>query len=134
MGRSFALLGALFVATGVHAQNFPTRPVRIVVPFAPGGGTDLLARTLAVKLTAAWSQQVLVDNRPGGGTVIGSDLVAKSAPDGHTLMLTANTHSTNPVLHAKLPYDTLRDFAGVTQIAAAPMLLTTHPAARTQCA
>ena len=103
MGRSFALLGALIVATGVHAQNFPTRPVRIVVPFAPGGGTDLLARTLAVKLTAAWSQQVLVDNRPGGGTVIGSDLVAKSAPDGHTLLLTANTHSTNPALHARLP-------------------------------
>ena len=128
MVRSIALLGALLVASSINAQNFPTRPVRVVVPFAPGGGTDLLARTLAVKLAVAWSQQVLVDNRPGGGTVIGSDLVAKSAPDGHTLMLTANTHSTNPALHAKLPYDTLRDFAGVTQIAAAPMLLTTHPA------
>ncbi len=122
---------ALLCVLGASAQgaesNFPQRAVRIVVPFAPGGGTDLLARTLAAKLSAAWSQQVVVDNRPGGGTVIGSDLVAKSAPDGHTLLLTANTHTTNPALHAKLPYDTLRDFAGVTQIAAAPMVLTTHP-------
>lgn len=119
---------AVISVAGAHAQTYPSRPVRIVVPFAPGGGTDLLARTLAAKLSVAWSQQVLVDNRPGGGTVIGSDMVAKSAPDGHTLLLTANTHSTNPALHAKLPYDTLRDFAGITQIAAAPMLLTTHPA------
>jgi len=121
-------LAAMLVASAAQAQSFPARPVRIIVPFAPGGGTDLLARTLAVKLSAAWGQQVLVDNRPGGGTVIGSDLVAKSAPDGHTLLLTANPHSTNPALHAKLPYDTVRDFAGVTQIAAAPMILATHPA------
>ena len=126
-GSGLVLLHLL--ATGAQGAdvNFPQRSVRIIVPFAPGGGTDLLARTLAAKLSIAWSQQVVVDNRPGGGTLIGSDLVAKSTPDGHTLLLTANTHTTNPALHAKLPYDTLRDFAGVTQIAAAPMLLTTHP-------
>ena len=106
---------------------FPVKPVRIIVPFAPGGGTDLIARSLAQKLSEGWGQQVLIDNRAGGGTVIGSDLVAKSAADGHTLLLTANPHTTNPALHAKLPYDTLRDFAGITQIANSPLLLTVHP-------
>lgn len=123
---------ALFVlvcaghASGAE-MTFPTKAVRIVVPFAPGGGTDLIARTLAQKLTDAWKQPVLVDNRPGGGTTIGSDLVAKALPDGHTLLLTANPHTTNPVLHPKLPYDTLRDFAGITQIASAPMIVAVHP-------
>src|SRR5262245_9823640 len=111
-----AVACALLLAAGAHAQTYPARTVRISAPLAPGGGTDLRARTLAQKLSAAWSQQVVVDNRPGGGTLIGSDLVAKSPADGHTLMLTANTHTTNPALHAKLPYDTLRDFTGVTQV------------------
>ena len=121
---------AIMSLGGAHAADapFPVKPVRIVVPFAPGGGTDLIARTLAQKLTDAWKQQVLVDNRPGGGTTIGSDLVAKSAPDGHTMLLTANPHTTNPALHPKLPYDTLRDFAGITQIASAPMIVAVHPA------
>ena len=99
MIRSYSVAVLLSAAcAGVHAADstFPNKPVRIVVPFAPGGGTDRIARTLAQKLSAAWSQQVLVDNRPGGGTVIGSDLVAKSAADGHTLLLTANPHTTNP--------------------------------------
>lgn len=115
---------------GVHAAEvtFPVKPVRIVVPFAPGGGTDLIARTLAQKLSDAWKHQVLVDNRAGGGTTIGSDIVAKSPPDGHTLLLTANPHTTNPALHPKLPYDTVRDFAGITQIASAPMIIAVHPA------
>jgi tripartite-type tricarboxylate transporter receptor subunit TctC len=84
-------------------QAYPSRAVRIIVPFAPGGGTDLIARALAQKLSESWGQQVLIDNRAGGGTLIGSDLVAKSAPDGHTLLLTANPHTTNPALHAKWP-------------------------------
>ena len=109
------------------AQTYPTRPVRIIVPFAPGGGTDLIARALAQKLSEAWGQPVLIDNRAGGGTVIGSDMVAKSMADGHTLLLTANPHTTNPALHPKLPYDTVRDFAGITQIAASPLILTVHP-------
>ncbi len=119
-------LGVCLSAQGAEV-TFPTKPVRIIVPFAPGGGTDLIARSLAQKLSEGWGQQVLIDNRSGGGTVIGSDLVAKSAPDGHTLLLTANPHTTNPALHAKLPYDTLRDFAGITQIANSPLLLTVHP-------
>lgn len=129
--RAASMLMTLLLCASLPVQAadapFPVKPVRIIVPFAPGGGTDLMARTLAQKLSEAWSQQVLVDNRPGGGTVIGSDLVAKSAPDGHTLLLTANTHSTNPALHARLPYDTQRDFAGVTQLASAPMIVAVHP-------
>ncbi len=117
------------IAAHAHGADavFPQRPLRVIVPFAPGGGTDLIARALAQKLSEAWGQQVLVDNRAGGGTVIGSDLAAKAAPDGHTLLLTANPHTTNPALHAKLPYDTVRDFAGITQIAASPLVLTVHP-------
>jgi tripartite-type tricarboxylate transporter receptor subunit TctC len=123
------LLAACIGIPCVQAADapFPLKPVRVIVPFAPGGGTDLIARALAQKLAEAWGQQVVVDNRAGGGTVIGSDLVAKSAPDGHTLLLTANPHTTNPALHPKLPYDTLRDFAGVTQIAGSPLVLTVHP-------
>jgi tripartite-type tricarboxylate transporter receptor subunit TctC len=131
MNSSYGVAALLsLLCANLHAADgtFPTKPVRIVVPFAPGGGTDLIARTLGQKLSAAWNQQVLVDNRPGGGTVIGSDIVAKSAPDGHTMLLTANPHTTNPALHAKLPYDTVRDFAGITQIASAPMIVTVHPA------
>jgi tripartite-type tricarboxylate transporter receptor subunit TctC len=119
----------LCVSLPAHAAEapFPVKPVRVIVPFAPGGGTDLIARALAQKLTEFWGQQVLIDNRAGGGTVIGSDLVAKAAPDGHTLLLTANPHTTNPALHPKLPYDTLRDFAAITQIANSPLVLTVHP-------
>lgn len=127
-GCGIALLIGVPCASVVAAEIvFPGKPVRIIVPFAPGGGTDLIARALAQKLSEIWNQPVLIDNRAGGGTVIGSDMVAKSAADGHTLLLTANPHTTNPALHPKLPYDTLRDFAGITQIAASPLILTVHP-------
>lgn len=130
--RHAVVLGCVACVSGVagaQAQDpaFPQRPVRVIVPFAPGGGTDLIARALAQKLTESWGQQVLIDNRSGGGTVIGSDMVAKAAPDGHTLLLTANPHTTNPALHPKLPYDTVRDFAAITQIANSPLVLTAHP-------
>jgi tripartite-type tricarboxylate transporter receptor subunit TctC len=127
--RSVLIFSICVCASHTQAADtpYPTKPVRIIVPFAPGGGTDLIARALAQKLSEAWGQQAVIDNRAGGGTVIGSDLVAKSAPDGHTLLLTANPHTTNPALHPKLPYDTVRDFAGITQIAASPLILTVHP-------
>ena len=124
IGLTFGVMGTM----AVQAQSaFPVKTVRVVVPFSAGGGTDLIGRTLAQKLSTVWGQTVLVDNRAGGGTLMGTDLVAKSAPDGHTLLLTANQHTTNPALHAKLPYDTVRDFSGITQIAAAPMVLCVHP-------
>jgi tripartite-type tricarboxylate transporter receptor subunit TctC len=108
-------------------QTFPERAVRVVVPFAAGGGTDILARLIALKLSDDWGRNVVVDNRPGGGSVIGSELVARSTPDGYTLLLTANPHTSNPALVSNLPYDTLRDFAPVTMLASAPLLLVVHP-------
>src|SRR5262245_5796019 len=103
-----AVLAALVVAPFAAAQApaYPTKPIRIVVPFPPGGATDILARDVAQKLTEAWGQQVIVDNRPGAGGNIGSELVAKSAPDGYTLeMGTVGTHAINASLYAKMPYD-----------------------------
>lgn len=126
-----ALLGTLVCTPSVvgaaEPTGFPIRPIRVIVPFTAGGGTDLIARLIAHRLAETWGQPVVVDNRPGGGSVIGSELVARSSPDGHTLLLTANPHTTNGALHYKLPYDTLRDFSGVTQIASAPLLLAVHP-------
>ena len=120
-------VAGLVPAPGALAQKFPEKAVRIVVPFAAGGGTDIIARIMAQKLSDEWGRNVVVDNRPGGGTVIGSELVARSTPDGYTLLLTANPHSSNPALVAKLPYDTARDFSAVTMTAAAPLLLVVHP-------
>ena len=120
-------VAGLISAPGALAQKYPEKAVRIVVPFAAGGGTDIIARIIAQKLAEEWGRNVVVDNRPGGGTVIGSELVARSTPDGYTLLLTANPHSSNPALVAKLPYDTARDFAAVTMTASAPLLLVVHP-------
>ncbi len=120
-------LAGMISAPGALAQKYPEKAVRIVVPFAAGGGTDIIARIIAQKLSDYWGRNVVVDNRPGGGTVIGSELVARSAPDGYTLLLAANPHTSNPALVAKLPYDTGRDFAAVTMTASAPLLLVVHP-------
>ena len=110
-----------------HAQEFPVKPVRIIIPSSPGGGTDILARQLSVKLTERWGQQVIIDNRPGAGQMIGISLVAKSPPDGYTLVMTATPLALNSALYKKVPYDPIRDFAPVTQVAAMPNLLVTHP-------
>jgi tripartite-type tricarboxylate transporter receptor subunit TctC len=110
------------------AEQFPTRPVRIVVPFPAGGPSDILARMMAPKLTAVWGQQIIIDNRPGGGTIIGTDLVAKAPPDGHTVVMIYTGHATNPSLHSNLPYDTLRDFSAVTLCTTLPIVLAMHPA------
>lgn len=120
-------VAGLIASPGALAQKYPAKAVRIVVPFAAGGGTDIIARIIAQKLSDDWGRNVVVDNRPGGGTVIGSELVARSTPDGYTLLLTANPHSSNPALVPKLPYDTARDFSAVTMTASAPLLLVVHP-------
>lgn len=109
------------------AQNYPVKPVRIVVPFSPGGPNDILARIIAQKLTESWGQQVLVENRPGGGTVIGTEIVAKSPPDGHNLLMVSTSHTTNPTLVRKLPFDTLRDLAPVILVANSSNVLLAHP-------
>ena len=123
----FALLGAL-VSVPAVAQNYPVKPVRIVVPFPAAGGTDLFARAIAQKLSATLGQQFVVDNRSGAGGMIGSEIVAKAPPDGYTLLITSSsTHSINPHLTRKPLYDPLRDFAPVSLIASAPNLLVVHP-------
>lgn len=114
------------VETG-FAQNYPTKTVRFVAPFAAGGGSDIMARKLAQKLTEALGQTVVVDNRTGGSGVIGTDIVAKSPADGHTIMMTTPTFTVNPSVIAKLPYDNIRDFAPISLIATAPHLLAVHP-------
>jgi tripartite-type tricarboxylate transporter receptor subunit TctC len=122
---------ALVFAAGSYAQSpaaqpYPARPVRLIVPFAPGGGTDIVARAIAQKLTETWGQQVVVDNRGGGGTVIGTELGAKAAADGYTLLMGTTTLAINPSVRRKLPYDTLKDFAPVTQTAFQAYVLAIH--------
>ena len=111
----------------MHAQDYPAKPVRLIVPVAPGGGTDILGRLIARKLGELFGQQIVVDNRPGAGTVIGSDLLAKSPPDGYTLSVQINALAANHTLYAKLPYDTLKDFAPVILVASTPNVLVVHP-------
>jgi tripartite-type tricarboxylate transporter receptor subunit TctC len=111
-------------AQGDPSQRFPVRPVRLIVGFGPGGGNDLLARLLAQKLSARLAQPVLVENKPGAGAMIATELVAKAAPDGYTLLVGATGAMTiNPAVYSKLPYDTLRDFAPIAMIASFPLLL-----------
>jgi len=109
------------------AQAYPSKTVRLIVPFAAGGSTDVIARTLAPRLAEAWGQQVIVDNRPGGNTTIGTDIVAKAAPDGHTLLVTPAPFTVVPSVMKKLPYDPAKDFEPITLINTTPMGLVVHP-------
>lgn len=111
----------------VCAQAFPSRPVRVVVPFAPGGGTDIIARQFAARLTESLGQPVAVDNRAGAGGNVGAEIAAKSPPDGHTIMLSTNSLAVNVTLYSKLGYSLLNDFQPVAFLASAPLVLTTHP-------
>ncbi len=129
--RCFAtLLSALCLgasAAALHAQTYPAKPVRIIVAYPPGGTVDFMGRIIATKLSETFKQQVIIDNRPGGGTVIGTELVARAAPDGHTLLMVNISFGANPALHAKLPFDTVKDFAPVSLIALLPSFLVVHP-------
>lgn len=109
------------------AGAYPTRAVRVIVPFPPGGGTDIISRMLAQKLNETWGQAVVVDNRAGANGIIGTDLGAKAKPDGYTLLVVIATHAINPSLYRKLPYDTAADFTAVTLMARYPFILTIHP-------
>ncbi len=121
-------LVASVAAPPAQAQSFPSKPVRMVIPFPPGGPLDAVGRTIAQKLTEAWGQNVLVDNRPGAGGNIGADLVAKSAPDGYTVVMGAlSTHAVNPSLYPKMPYDAIKDFAPISLVAVTPNVLVVNP-------
>jgi tripartite-type tricarboxylate transporter receptor subunit TctC len=126
------LLGAAVLcslpAAAAHAQQgYPARPVRLVVPSAPGGGTDISARIIAPKLGEHLGQQVVVENRPGAGTMIGGEAVARAAPDGYTLLMGISTLAINPAMYRKVPYDALKDFAPISQVVSVPNILVTHP-------
>jgi tripartite-type tricarboxylate transporter receptor subunit TctC len=120
---------AALATANARADNYPVRPVRVIIPFAAGGTFDLVGRVVAQKLTDLWGQQVVPDNRPGGATIIATDLVAKSNPDGYTIYLSPNSLAANPALHAQLPY-AQRDLQPVVLIAAQPMALGAHPSFR----
>jgi tripartite-type tricarboxylate transporter receptor subunit TctC len=127
-----SLLAVLLTTAGAAAaqkpaQVYPERPVRIIVPFGAGGANDVVTRIVATRMTDVLGQQVVVDNRTGAGGLIGTDLAAKAAPDGYTLLSTATPHVIFPHLHKKMPYDTLRDFAPIMQIGGQPYAITVHP-------
>ena len=124
----FTLL--LGLSAGLMAQGaarFPSKPIHMIVPFAPGGATDFMARSIAQKVQESVGQPVVVENKPGANAIVGTDAVAKSAPDGYTLVLCAFGHATNPYLLSKLPYDSLKDLAPVTLLVTGPLMLAMHP-------
>ncbi len=120
---------AVSVAGSAFAQTYPAKPIRIIVPFGAGGPADIYARVIAQRIGAPLGQQVIVEDRPGAGSAIGSDVVAKSAPDGYTLLMISNTHTINETLNPKLPYNLLRDFAPITQVNVMPNVLVVSPTA-----
>ena len=126
--KIFSFVLAMALSASAMAQAYPSRAVRFIVPFPPGGATDIIARVLAQKMSEAWSQPVVVENRAGAAGAIGSDAVAKSAPDGYTILMgTTSTHAVNPAINPKLPYNNLADFAPVTLVATFPNVLVAHP-------
>lgn len=114
-------------ASALAQQPYPSRPIRLISPFAPGGGNDILCRTIAPKLTERIKQQVIVDNRPGANGIIGTEVAARSAPDGYTIVLIPSGHAVNASLHRKLPYDSIRDFTPITLVGSSPLILAVHP-------
>ncbi len=125
--QKITLMALSLAVLAVPARaEFPDKPVRIVVPYSAGGGTDIVARRLAERLTPRLKQPVVVDNRPGANGIIGTDFVAKSAPDGHTYVLVVNTHLLNPILYKKMPYDTFTDLVGVTMVCKSPLVFVTQ--------
>ncbi len=126
--RSALLLAAAFASASVWPQEYPSRPIRMIVPFAAGGATDLLSRELGHALTERWQQQVIIENRPGAGGIIGLDLGAKAAPDGYTLvMCSSSTLAIGPALGTKLPYDPIKSFTPITEAAVIPVVMVAHP-------
>ncbi len=123
------LAAQVVIASGiVHAQGYPAKPVRVIVPFPPGGISDVLARTMAQHLSGAFGQQFIVENRAGAGTTIAGDLVAKSSPDGYTIyFIDMTTHAINATLYTRLPYDSVKDFTQIAMVAQTPLILLVHP-------
>jgi tripartite-type tricarboxylate transporter receptor subunit TctC len=128
MKRILTFLAAVVLASGASAQAFPAKPIKLVVPFTAGSGTDIIARTVGDVMSRSLGQPVIVENRPGAGGTIGAAQVAKSEPDGHTILIHSSGHALNPAIYPSLPYDTLKDLTGVTPIAALPNVMVVSPA------
>jgi len=128
MGMALATSAFVATASAQPQQTYPNRPIRFVVPFATGGGGDIVARLFGQKLADAFGQQVVIDNRPGAGGMIGAELAARASPDGYTLMMGSISHTVLPSMHKKLPYDIVKDFAPVSMLVSFPFLLLVHPA------
>src|SRR3989442_14538925 len=127
--RAFTAFALAILGASAFAQSYPNKTIRLVVGFTPGGVSDVLARAMSAKLSQTLGQQVVVDNRPGAGTTIASELIAKSAPDGYTLYFcAATTHAINASLYTKLPYDSVKDFTFISLVASTPLLLVVNPA------
>lgn len=118
---------ALLLPAAQAAESYPSRTVRVIVPTAPGGSVDTLARLVSQKLAASLGQQFVVENRPGSGGVVGTAVAAKAQPDGYTLLMAYHSHIINPALYKKLPYDSIKDFTPITQVAVQPLLFNVHP-------
>lgn len=124
----WVVLGALAVMAGdLQAQNYPAKSMRLIVPYTPGGAADILARAVGARLNEAWGQPVVVENRPGAGTNLGSEIAARSAPDGYTLFMPTIANAINPTLYGKLTYDPVKDFAHITNLAKVPGIVVVHP-------
>jgi tripartite-type tricarboxylate transporter receptor subunit TctC len=123
------LCAGIVASASVYAQTagYPSRPIRLIVPFAAGGGLEITARSIGQKLTAKRGQSIVIDNRPGAATIVGTDIASKATPDGYTLLMITTTFAINPSLYGKLPYDPMRDFAPVTQINSVPNILVVNP-------
>ena len=127
LGRAITAALLLTVSAVAVAQAFPSRPIRLVVPAAPGGGTDILARLLSPELTKQFGQQIVIENRAGGATMIGTEFVARSAPDGHTMVIATTPHAINPTLYKKVPFDPVKDFTMISQLGLTTTVLVVHP-------
>lgn len=123
----FSIAATTMVPAAHAVDTYPSRPIRLIVPYPPGGGTDIVGRVLGEKLSASLGQPIVVDNRGGAGGVLGTEIVAKAVPDGYTLLLVPTSHVINPSIYAKLPYDTAKDFAPITMVASAPILMAVNP-------
>ena len=126
-GALYAILGSLFAVQAVAADTFPNRPIRLIVPFSPGGGTDISARILSKPLGETLGTTIVVDNRPGAGTIIGTSIAIKAEPDGYTLFLGTISVAVNPAIYKKLPYDVQKDLAPISRVSTQPSVIVVHP-------